>query len=197
MPSHLVEAFLARRKAVIVSFLAALLFAGCTTSPGVPPSPATPAASVAAATPTAEISTPEPTAAPSSTPVPATVYTPDDVEIAKLVRAGAAEAIPDLKSLNGMDPSKLEGQFLPLGEWITSQRAGVEAYTASTCTTAAVERFIDGIDQYDAIRKQFLAWRDWGANGHAFPVAAPGQAVLAFEAAVTELEAYCPAGASS
>jgi hypothetical protein len=125
--------------------------------------------------------------------VAATVYTPDDEEIAKLVRAGAAEAIPDLKSLNGMDPSKLEGQFLPLGEWITSQRTGIEAYTASSCTTAAVERFMDGIDQYDAIRKQFLAWRDWGANGHAFPVAAPGQAVLAFEAALTELDAHCPA----
>ncbi|HEV2951673.1 MAG TPA: hypothetical protein VGZ51_06195, partial [Actinomycetota bacterium] len=103
------------------------------------------------------------------------------------------EAIPDLKLLNDMDPSKLEDQFLPLGEWITSQKAGVEAYTASSCTNAAVEQFIDGIDQYDAIRKQFLAWRDWGAHGHAFPVAAPGQAVIAFEQALAELEAHCPA----
>ena len=188
----LVGTLLARRRAVGVSFLAALLLAGCTASPGTAPSAATPTATVASATPTAE-STPRPTATPSSTPEPATVYTPDDEEIAKLVRAGAAEAIPDLKALNGMDPSKLEGQFLPLGEWITSQKAGIEAYTASACTAAAVERFIDGIDQYDAIRKQFLAWRDWGANGHAFPVAAPGQAVLAFEEAVTELDAYCPA----
>ena len=70
---------------------------------------------------------------------------------------------------------------------------GVAAYTASSCTTAAVELFHDGLDQYDAIRKQFLAWRDWGAQGHAFPVAAPGQAVIAFEQALVELDAKCPA----
>ena len=122
-----------------------------------------------------------------------TVYTADDDEIAKLIKAGAAEAIPDLKALNDMDPSKLEGQFLPLGDWITSQRADVAAYTASSCTIAAVDQFNDGLDQYDAIRKQFLAWRDWGAQGHAFPVAAPGQAVLAFEEALVELDAECPA----
>ena len=122
-----------------------------------------------------------------------TVYTADDDEIAKLIRAGAAEAIPDLKLLNDMDPSKLEGQFLPLGDWITSQRAGLAAYTATSCTAAAVERFNDGIDQYETIRKQFLAWRDWGANNNAFPVAAPGQAVIAFEEALVELDATCPA----
>ena len=170
--------------------LVALLLAGCTATPGATPSPATPAAS---ATPSAGTSTPEPSVPPSATAVTSTVYTADDNEIAKLIRAGAGEAIPDLKLLNDMDPSKLEGQFLPLGEWITSQKAGVAAYTASSCTTAAVELFIDGIDQYDAIRKQFLAWRDWGANGHAFPVAAPGQAVIAFEKALVELEAHCPA----
>jgi hypothetical protein len=170
--------------------LVALLLAGCTASPGAIPSP-TPSA--APATQTAGPATPEPTAPSTSTPAPATVYTADDEAIATLIRAGAAEAIPDLKLLNGMDPSRLEDQFLPLGEWITSQRAGIEALTASSCTSAAVERFIDGLEQYDAIRKQFLAWRDWGAQGHAFPVAAPGQAVIAFEAALVELEAHCPA----
>ncbi len=176
-----------------VAALVALLLAGCTTSPGAPASPAAPVASAASATPTAGLSTPEPTASPTATTVTSTVYTADDDEIAKLIRAGAAEAIPDLKLLNDMDPSKLEDQFLPLGEWITSQRAGFEAYTASSCTAAAVERFNDGIDQYDTIRKQFLAWRDWGANNNAFPVAAPGQAVVAFEEALVELEAHCPA----
>lgn len=173
--------------------LAALLLAGCTAAPGGTLSPATPAVTTASATPTASMSTPEPTARPSATVVISTVYTADDDEIAKLIRAGAAEAIPDLKLLNGMDPGKLEDQFLPLGDWITGQRAGVAAYTASSCTTAALERFSDGIDQYDAIRKQFLAWRDWGANNNAFPVAAPGQAVVAFEEALIELEAHCPA----
>ena len=172
--------------------LVAFLLAGCTASPGAP-SPTAPAASAASATPTADMSTPEPTASPTATTVTSTVYTADDHEIAKLIRAGAAEAIPVLKLLNDMDPSKLEDQFLPLGEWITSQKAGIEAYTASSCTTAAVEGFVDGIDQYDAIRKKFLAWRDWGGSGHAFPVAAPGQAVVAFEKALAELEAHCPA----
>jgi hypothetical protein len=176
-----------------VAALLALLLAGCTASPGATTSPAATVASVESATPTADPATPEPTAAPTATTVTSTVYTADDDEIAKLIRAGATEAIPDLKALNDMDPSKLEGQFLPLGEWITSQRAALEAFTATTCTASAVELFHDGIDQYDAIRKQFLAWRDWGAQGHAFPVAAPGQAVIAFEKALVELDATCPA----
>lgn len=176
-----------------VAALVALLLAGCTAAPGGAPSPSTPAATAPSATPTADMSTPEPTASPTATTLISTVYTADDDEIAKLIGAGSAEAIPDLKALNDMDPSKLEDQFLPLGEWITSQRAGLDAYTASSCTATAVERFNDGLNQYDAIRKQFLAWRDWGAQGHAFPVAAPGQAVIAFEEAVVELDATCPA----
>ncbi len=171
--------------------LVVLLLAGCTAAPAASPSPAPPAATAAPATPTPSPS-PTPTAAAAS-PVVSTVYTADDTEIAKLIKAGAAEAIPDLKGLNKMDPSKLEGQFLPLGEWITSQQEGVAAYTPTTCTAPALELFLDGIAKYDAIRKQFLAWRDWGATGHAFPVAAPGQAVVAFEKAVAELEASCPA----
>ncbi len=181
-----------RPAAMLAAALVALLLAGCTASPGALPSPSLPAASAAPATPTPSPS-PTPTATPAASPVLSTVYTADDTEVAKLIKAGADEAIPDLKALNGMDPSKLEGQFLPLGEWITSQQEGVAAYTPTTCTAPAVERFLDGIDQYDAIRKQFLAWRDWGASGHAFPIAAPGQAVLAFEEAVVELEAHCPA----
>ena len=173
--------------------LVALLLAGCTTSPGTIPSPEPSAPSAASATPVAATPTTKPTAPPSASPVTSTVYTADDEAIAKLIKAGAAEAIPELKLLNDMDPSKLEGQFLPLGEWIASQRADLEALTASSCTATAVELFNDGLDQYDAIRKQFLAWRDWGAQGHAFPVAAPRQAVIAFEAALVELEAHCPA----
>ena len=182
-----------RASAISAFALTALLFAGCTATPGAPASPDSTAvpASAAPATPTP---TPSPTPTPAAaSPAVSTVYTADDTEIAKLIKAGADEAIPDLKGLNKMDPSKLEGQFLPLGEWITSQKEGVAAYTPTTCTAPAVEQFLDGIDQYDAIRKQFLAWRDWGATGHAFPVAAPGQAVVAFEKAVTELEASCPA----
>ena len=171
--------------------LVVLLLAGCTAAPAASPSPVPPAATAAPATSTPS-SSPTPTAAAAS-PVVSTVYTADDTEIAKLIKAGADEAIPDLKGLNKMDPSKLEGQFLPLGEWITGQKEGVAAYTPTTCTAPALELFLDGIDKYDAIRKQFLAWRDWGATGHAFPVAAPGQAVVAFEKAVAELEASCPA----
>lgn len=170
--------------------LVALLLAGCAGAPGVTPSPATPAAP---ATPTAGMSTTQPTAPPTATPVPNTVYTADDEEIAKLIRAGADEAIPQLKLLNDMDPGQLEDRFLPLGVWITSQKAGVEAYTPSSCTTAAVALFIKGMDRYDDMRKRFLAWRDWGAHGHAFAVGAPGQAVATFEEALVELEAHCPA----
>jgi hypothetical protein len=176
-----------------VAALLALLLAGCTASPAATAPPTAPVASAPSASPTPVLTTPEPSASPSPTVVVSTVYTADDDEIAKLIRAGAAEAIPDLKGLNDMDPSKLEGQFLPLGDWITGQRAGLAAFSATTCTASAVELFNDGLDQYDAIRKQFLAWRDWGAQGHAFPVAAPGQAVIAFEKAVVELDAQCRA----
>jgi hypothetical protein len=134
-----------------------------------------------------------PTAPPSASPVPNTEYSADDEEIARLIRAGAEEAIPQLKLLNDMDPSELEDQFLPLDLWITSQKTGIQAHTPSNCTTTAVAQFVEGLDRYDDIRKQFLAWRDWGAHGHAFPVAAPGQAVLAFEEALAELDVHCPA----
>ena len=174
--------------------LIALLLAGCTGGPGATPPSATPAA-IASATPTAkptDTATTPPTATPSASVASATVYTPDDEQIAKVIRAGADEAIPELKQLNDSDPSKLESLFLPLGEWITSQRTGVEAFTPSSCTAPAVAAFIEGLDRYDAIRKKFLAWRDWGAQGHAFPVGAPRQAHESFSKSLAELEAYCP-----
>ncbi len=176
--------------------LLALLLAGCTASPGVARSPAASAATAASATPTAGMSTTQPTAPPPATAVTSTVYTPEDVEIARLISAGADEAIPQLRLLNDMDPDQLEDQFLPLGLWITSQKAGVEALTPSNCTTAAVALFMEGIDRYDAIRIQFLAWRDWGANGHAFPAGAPREARETLEAALVELEAHCPGRAA-
>ena len=171
--------------------LVALLVVGCTGAPGATPDPATPAAIASTAAPTADMSTPEPTASPTATPEANTVYTADDEEIAKLIKAGADEAIPELRRLNDMDPGQLEDQFLPLGEWITSQKAGLEAYTPSNCTTAAVALFVKGMDSYDAIRKKFLAWRDWGAQGHAFPVGAPREAAVTFEEALVQLDAEC------
>jgi hypothetical protein len=182
--------------------LVALLLAGCAGGPGATPSPATPAATAAPttaavtaapATPTASASTTEVTAPPTATPVTNTVYTADDEEIAKLIKAGAAEAIPQLKLLNDMGPDKLTDLFVPLGVWITSQKAGVQAYTPSSCTTAALALFIEGMDRYDDMRKKFLAWRDWGAHGHAFPAGSPREAHATFGEALVELEAHCPA----
>jgi hypothetical protein len=172
--------------------LLALLLVACTANPGVAPSPspvATPAPS-ATAKPSP---TPRPTTPPSATPEPRTAYSPDDEQLAALIRAGTDEAIPQLFVLNDMDPQKLEDLFLPLQEWIDGQRAGVEAYTPSSCTAEAVALFIDGMNQYDDIREKFLEWRDWGAVGHAFPVGAPGAAIRTFEAALAELEETCPA----
>ena len=119
--------------------------------------------------------------------------TADDEQIATLIKGGSDEAVAQLKLLNDMDPSKLEGLFLPLGEWITSQKASVEAFTPTSCTATALELFDDGLAGYDAIRKQFLSWRDWGAQGHAFPVGAPRETAAMFTAALAELEAQCPA----
>ena len=168
--------------------LVALLLAGCTAGPGASASPAT-----ATATPTGGVPTSQPTAPSSVAPSLNTVFTADDEELATLIKAGVDEAIPQLKVLNDMDPQKLEDLFLPLDIWITAQREGVAAYTASNCTSDALELFIDGMVQYDDIREKFMAWRDWGAQGHAFPVGAPGAAIRTFEAALVELEAHCPA----
>lgn len=169
--------------------LMVLLVAGCTAAPVAPTT--APSASPAPATPSAAASTIAPIASSSPTPAPATVYTADDEQIAAVIRGAAGEAIPQLKGLNTMDPSKLEVLFLPLDAWITTQRTAVEALTPSGCTASAVDAFNDAIDKYETIRKTFLGWRDWGANGRPFPVAAPGQAVKSFEMAVVELSANC------
>ena len=182
-----------RAGALVGIVLAALVAAGCVGGPGAAtPSPTPTDPPVPATLPPLPPSDP-PSPVPSATIEVSTVYTPDDEEIAALIEAGADEAIPQLKALNKMDPQKLEDLFLPFGEWIEAQRAGVAAYTPSTCTADALEAYLVGLNQYDDIREKFLAWRDWGAQGHAFPPAAPGQAVLAFEEAVALLEATCPA----
>jgi hypothetical protein len=172
--------------------LVALLLVGCTAGPGGTPGPASPEASVAPASPTASAPTAVPTNPASASPVPATTFTADDEAIAGLIRAGADEAIPQLKLLNSMDPGKLEDLFLPLGTWIDAQRAGVEAYTASSCTADAAALFVEGMDAYEDIKETFMSWRDWGANGHPFSRGAPGLVVELFEEALVELEASCP-----
>jgi hypothetical protein len=173
--------------------LTALLLAGCTGTPAAPSADTPAPATAAAATPTASTPSPSPTASPTASPVANTVYTADDEALATLMRAAADEAIPQLNLLNEMDPSKLEDLFLPLDVWITSQRTGLEAYTPSSCTTAAVALFSKALDGYDAIRKRFMAWRDWGAHGRPFAFAAPRGIVRTFEEALVELEAHCPA----
>ena len=81
----------------------------------------------------------------------------------------------------------------------TVRRSGESERSRSTaglvptsCTAGAVALFTDGLDQYDDIREKFLAWRDWGANGLAYPAGAPREARETFAAAVAELEANCP-----
>jgi hypothetical protein len=176
----------------VATALFALLVAGCAVGAGPTPEAATPAVTTTPVTPAPATPSPESSVPPSASPAANTVFTPDDEEIAAIVRSAVDEAIPQLKVLNDTDPSKLEDLFVPLGEWITAQRTDVEALAASTCTADAVELFEEGLSQYDTIRKKFLAWRDWGANGNAFPPGAPREASDTFKAAVDELDAHCP-----
>jgi hypothetical protein len=179
-------------RAIGTALLAAMLLAGCTAGAGATTSPDTSAPATPSAAP---MPTPSPTPAsapPSASPVLSTVYTADDTTIAELIRAGVEEATPQLKGLADMDPSQMEVLFMPLGVWIAEQRTGLEAYTPTSCTAGAVSLFNDGLDQYDNIREKFLAWRDWGANGLAYPAGAPREARETFAAAVVELEANCP-----
>jgi hypothetical protein len=179
-----------RVAAALVALLVALL-AGCTAGGGASPVPATTVPTAVPVTPSPAPPSVEPSAPASEGPVAATEFTPDDEEIARIISGAVDEAIPQLKVLNDSDPSKLEDLFVPLGDWITSQRTSVESMTPSSCTVEAVALFEDGLDQYDAIRKKFLAWRDWGANGNAFPPGAPREAADTLQAAVDELGATC------
>ena len=152
-------------RANCTALLAAVMVAGCTAGAGATTLPDTPAPATASAAP-APTPTPTPASAPpSASPVLSTVYTADDTAIAELIKTAVEEATPQLKGLADIDPSQMEGLFLPLGAWITEQRTGLEAYTPTSCTAAAVALFDDGLAQYDAIRQKFLAWRDWGASG--------------------------------
>ena len=172
----------------------AVLLAGCTAGPaGQPPSTASGAA--VAGSPTASAPSPSPrpatTPSPSRTPEIRTTYSPDDERIAEVIRAAVADAIPELKALNAMDPSTQVELFEPLGAWITEQKASLAPLTPSSCTAPAVESFDDGLAQYDDIRKRFLAWKDWGAHGRAYSLAAPGRISATLQEAVAELDATC------
>ena len=112
-----------------------------------------------------------PGAAPSSTPSP--------------------EAIPQLKELNKMDPQKLEDLFLPMQDRITSQRSAMAALTPSSCTATAVERFNEGIDQYDDIREDVPGLAGLGRQEPSVPGRSSGTRSKEFEAALAELEATC------
>ena len=171
--------------------LVVIMLAGCTGGPGATQPVTTP--STVSSAPSVAISRPSSTVSPTASPLAAAVFTADDKEIARLISTGADAAIPQLMVLNKSDPSKLEEIFLPLGVWIANQKGGLKPYSASSCTSAAVALFIEGMDRYDAIRKKFLAWRDWGAQGNAFPPGAPREAHESFSAALAELEAHCPA----
>ena len=167
-----------------------VLVAGCAVA-STPPtsSPAARSASTPSRSPSAPASAaPVPEASGLAAGDPAT-----DEEIAAVIRAGAEVAVPQLRSLNGSDPSRLDDLFIPLGVWIDGQRAAISGLTPSACTADAVTLYLEGIDGYDAIRKEFLAWRDWGAHGHAFPPGAPRMAAAAIDAALAELDAGCPA----
>lgn len=181
--------------------LVVLLLAGCTASPGAPPLPATAAPSLPSAslpvgtrpaTPKADPSERPTEAIASPTPGPRTEHTAEDDTIATLIRAGVSEAIPQIEKLNKMEPSSLVDLFVPLGAWIAKRKADLASHKPSSCTAEAVGLYLDGIGQYDSMRKHFLAWKDWGAHGRPYPPGAPMVAVKTLRAALAELEARCP-----
>ena len=175
----------------VAAALLALLVVGCSVPAGPTAESAAPVVSTPPVTPVPATPPAEPSAPPSASPIANTTFTADDEKIAQIVTSAVDEAIPQLKVLNDTDPSKLEDLFLPLGDWITTQRSELTALQASSCTADAVELFEEGLAQYDAIRNKFLAWRDWGANGNAFPPGAPREASDTLRAAVDERDAHC------
>lgn len=177
----------------LLAWLAGFVVVGCSAVPGTTAPTTTGGASAAVvattkATPTSPTSTPR--ATPS--PAPATPNTADDAAIADAIRAGVAEAIPELERLNKMDPSSQVKLFEPLGAWIDRQQQAVAASSAGGCAAEAVELFLDGLDAYDDIRERFLAWKDWGAHGRAYPPGAPREIATTLKQATAALEASCP-----
>lgn len=173
--------------------LAVFLLAGCVARPDATPAAPDLDAPSASSAPSANASKAD-AASPAASPALVATYTADDEEIAKLVRAGADEAIAQIKLLNKMDPGTLEDVFLPLGTWIADTTARVDRYSPSSCTETAAALFVEAMDAYDDIRQTFLEWRDWGAHGHPFSPGAPPLIVKDLEAAVAELMVHCPAG---
>jgi hypothetical protein len=189
------------RLTTLIVLATACLVAACTAGRGSSPAaaiPATVAGTAANATPSAPAPTPTPRAATrtampaaSASPVSSTRYTADDERIATLITTGVAQAIPELRVLNKTDPSKQVAFFEPVGTWIAGERAGLAGLTPSTCTAPAVTLYVDALKQYDTMRKKFLAWKDWGAHGHAFSPGAPLAAVRTLQDALAELDAHC------
>ena len=189
------------RLTMLIAFTTACLVAACTAGRGSSPAaaiPATVADATTSAAPSFPVQTPSPRAtriarpAVSASPASSTQYTADDEGIATLIKAGAALAIPQLRVLNKTDPSKQVAFFEPVGAWIAGEKAGLAALTPSSCTTPAVALYSDALKQYDMMRKKFLAWKDWGAHGHAFSPGAPLAAVRTLQDALAELGAHCP-----
>lgn len=184
-----------RGLAIIMVLICASLVAACTAGRGSSPAAAMAVAPVA----TANTSTPAPTprasrtpAPPSAGPVSSTRYTADDRQVATLIEDGAAVAIPQLRILNKTEPAKQVAFFEPVGTWIASEKAGLAGLAPTTCTAPAAALFTDALKQYDTMRRKFLAWKDWGAHGHAYSPGAPMAAVRTLEDALAELDAHCP-----
>ena len=185
------------RLTILLVLTTAFLVAACSAGRGSSPAAAMPTtASVVPTTtgtmPTAGASRPPARPAATASPPSSARYTADDERIATLIESGVAVAVPQLRVLNKTDPSKQVAFFEPVGTWIAGEKAGLAALTPSTCTAPAVALFTDALKQYDTMRKKFLAWKDWGAHGHAFSPGAPMAAVRTLQDALAELDAHCP-----
>jgi hypothetical protein len=170
--------------------LIGLLVVGCTAGPAAVPPIAAPSIAAPSVAAPAVVS-PAPAASTPELRATEVAPTAGDEEVAALIKAGVETAVPQLRSLNDLDPSKLQDLFVPLGAWITDQISAVEAYDAGTCSGEAVTLYVDGLDAYDDIRQTFLAWKDWGAHGRPFPAGSPREIAATLEKALAELEVDC------
>ena len=186
-----------RNLTVAVVLIAACLVAACSAGRGSSPAAALPAGgsptqTAAVQGPTARPTHPSASHPASASPASSSRYTADDERVATLIETGVAAAVPQLRVLNKTDPSKQVAFFEPVGTWIAAEKAALAALTPSTCTAPAVELFTDALKQYDTMREKFLAWKDWGAHGHAYSPGAPMAAVRTLQDALAELDAHCP-----
>lgn len=142
----------------LILLLMAIVLAGCgaTTAPSPSPTPVpTPSAA--------------PTASPVPTPEPDPTRTPDDEQIAGIIRDTGTEILDRLGAadFSSMSMGEIGDFYRRLRDYAKDQLARLEKYTASECLSAAASQLKSGLLGIQVTSDALLSWIAGGAVGEA------------------------------